>query len=267
MKSRKNKKMLVAVAMVLMIALVAGMGAMTYSKYITSGKTGEQTATAAKWGFVVTVNAENLFASDYKKDGANAVAKVDGSGNVVVNGTGTAKVVAPGTKGSMTINISGSAEVNAQLTIALAKDTTIKEIKYDDYYPIKWTLDDGSTTKEYDTLTEAIGALTTTTQVLAAGSTYNKDYTLSWEWPLVTATAGLNTTNRDVEDSLIGYKAAGIPWNDIVDPAQKGINGTYVGDYQLGTDASVATNYNSDTAIVTTMSFSLVVSVEQTQAS
>ena len=51
MKSRKNKKMLVAVAMILMIALVAGMGAMTYSKYITSGTTGEQTATAAKWGF------------------------------------------------------------------------------------------------------------------------------------------------------------------------------------------------------------------------
>ena len=258
MKSRKNKKILVAVAMVLMIALVAGMGAMTYSKYITSGKTGEQTATAAKWGFVVTVSAENLFGSDYKKDGA--VAKVDGSGAVVVNGTADAKVVAPGTTGSITINISGKAEVNAKLTIKIADGFTLKEIKYDTYNPVKWTLNDGSTTTKYDTLSDVVDALATS-QVLAAGTEYNKNYTLSWEWPIETATAGLNGTNRNVEDTLIGFKANGTPWNDVADPAQKGINGTYVGDYQIGSsDAEAAYN-----AIQTTMSLSLVVSVEQTQ--
>lgn len=255
MKSRKNKKMLVAVAMVLMIALVAGMGAMTYSRYITSGTTGEQTATAAKWGFVVTVNAENLFGSDYKKDGTNAVAKVDGSGKVVVNGTGEAKVVAPGTKGSMTISITGKAEVNAKLTIKRADGSELTEIKYGTYYPVKWTLNDGSTTTEYATLSELIEDLSTS-QVLAPSAVdYNKQYTLSWEWPLVTATAGLNTTNRDVEDTLIGFKANSTDWS--------AITGTYVGDYKIGTAADEATNYGSN--IETTMSFSLVVSVEQTQ--
>lgn len=253
MKTRKNKKMLVAVAMVLMIALVAGMGAMTYSKYITSGKTGEQTATAAKWGFVVTVNTENLFGSDYNKDGANAVAKVGGSGALVVNGTADAKVVAPGTTGSMTINISGKAEVNARLTIKKADDFELKEIKYDTYNPIKWTLTDGSTTTQYATLSDVINALSGTSQVLVAGTEYNKNYTLSWEWPLETTTTGLNGTNRNVEDTLIGFKANGTSWGDISE--------TYVGDYQIGS-ADTEAKYN---AIKTTMSFSLVVSVEQTQ--
>lgn len=255
MKLRKNKKILVAVAMVLMIALVAGMGAMTYSRYITSGKTGEQTATAAKWGFVVTVDADNLFASDYKKDGANAVAKVDDSGDIVVNGTADTKVVAPGTTGSMTINISGKAEVNAKLTIKKADGSALTEIKYGDYNPVKWTLNDGSTTTQYATLNEVINALSATSQVLAAGTEYNKNYTLSWEWPLETATTGLNGTNRNVEDTLIGFKANGTPWSDVAE--------TYVGDYQIGSDlADTEAVYN---AIQTTMSFSLVVSVEQTQ--
>ena len=262
MKLRKNKKILVAVAMVLMIALVAGMGAMTYSRYITSTTTGEQTATAAKWGFVVTVDADNLFGSDYKKDGANAVAKVDGTGDLVVNGTGDAKVVAPGTKGSMTISITGSAEVNARLTITA---DSIQEIYYkstdanvDDYYPVRWTITDGGSLNETGTLEEVIAALTGTSTVLAAGVTQNVTYTLSWEWALETAgTNSLNGTNRNVEDTLIGFKAAGKTWEDI--------NGKNVGTFQIGDTKEVDTDYASSTAIKTTMSFSLVVSVEQTQ--
>ena len=67
---RKNKKALVLVAMILMIGLVAGMGAMTYSRYISAGKVENVAATAAKWGFIVNVNADNVFGSDYDtKDG------------------------------------------------------------------------------------------------------------------------------------------------------------------------------------------------------
>ena len=61
----KGKKFLTMAATSLMACLVAGMGAMTYSKYITSDNTGTQQATAANWGFVVTVNADDLFASSF----------------------------------------------------------------------------------------------------------------------------------------------------------------------------------------------------------
>ena len=112
-KSRKSKKLLVVVAVILMLGLVVGMGAMTYSRYVTSGSTA-QTATAAKWGFVVTVSADDLFASDYTKaDGASLATKATGTGVAVHASTTGTNLVAPGTTGSMTITISGSAEVLA----------------------------------------------------------------------------------------------------------------------------------------------------------
>ena len=61
MNKTKNKKLFMVVAIVLMLGLVAGMGAMTYSRYATKYDAPPQSATAAKWGFVVTANAENLF--------------------------------------------------------------------------------------------------------------------------------------------------------------------------------------------------------------
>jgi hypothetical protein len=60
----KKKKSLVFVATALMLCLVVGMGAFTFAKYITSGNT-NQKATAAKWGFVVNVDADNLFGTKY----------------------------------------------------------------------------------------------------------------------------------------------------------------------------------------------------------
>ena len=61
-KTRNNKrKPLLVVALVLMVALVLGMGAMTYSRYISTAEMddGKTTATVAKWGYVVTINADN----------------------------------------------------------------------------------------------------------------------------------------------------------------------------------------------------------------
>ena len=62
----KNKKFLVIIATVLMACLVVGMGAMTYSRYISTTELPAQSATAAKWGYVITADASNLFGSDYK---------------------------------------------------------------------------------------------------------------------------------------------------------------------------------------------------------
>lgn len=251
----KNKKILVIIATALMACLVVGMGAMTYSRYITTGKTGEQSATAAQWGFVVTVNANNLFSSDYQSNGTGASATYNGSGDIVVNGTGDAKVVAPNTKGEMTITISGEAEVRAKLTIEQVAGTTLKEIFYDEYYPVVWTLKEGESVIKTGKLSEVITQLTGTTATLEPGTPYNKSYTLSWEWAFETGATDEEKLQNNVKDTLIGNKAYGTDWS--------ALEGTYIKTYQLGNDEKDI--YTAVDGINTTMSFSLSVSVEQVQ--
>ena len=67
MKILRNKKFLTVMAMVLMVAMVVGMGTMTYARYVTSASmTNPESATAAKWGYVLSINSENLFGKQYE---------------------------------------------------------------------------------------------------------------------------------------------------------------------------------------------------------
>lgn len=251
MKNKKSKKPLIVVAMILMIGLVAGMGAMTYSRYITSGTTGTQTATAAKWGFVVTVNATDLFATDYSvAEGATLATKVAENG-VAVKTKSTANIVAPGTTGSMTISISGSAEVLAKLSITTIGE--VNEIFLGDYYPVVWKLTDGGTFNVSGKLSDVLASLTGTSTTFSAGESYNINYTLSWEWPLETGATDDEKATNNAKDTLIGYKAEEKGYADIKD--------TYVGS-KLLSEVVTSENYG---AIVTEMSFNLQISVEQIQ--
>ncbi len=266
MKTRKNKKLLVVVAMVLMIGLVAGMGAMTYSRYITTGTT-SQNATAAKWGFVVNVQADSLFGTKYTGTTLSTVNEGAETGiTIKSNSEPATDVVAPGSTGSMTFSIEGTAEVKAQITITGDVDN---EIHYDDYYPVKWTLKKGAEIVDGCNgvkLSEIMSAINAGPVAIEAGEAADAEgtYTLSWAWALETAdVSGLNGANRNVEDSLIGYKSAGKPWDDVLDPAQKGINGTYVGNYKIGTTPAEETNYASN--IETAMIFTLSINIEQIQ--
>lgn len=246
-KNNRSKAVIIIVAMLLMVALVVGMGAMTYSKYITSGTTGDQTATAAKWGFVVTVNANNLLGKNYDK-GTGDLATIVTSEGVAVKASSSTNVVAPGTTGSMTITISGSAEVLAKLSIS--STSAISEIHFGDYYPVVWTLTEGSSTIARGKLETVIAKLKTTDTDanLTPGTTYEKNYTLTWEW------AFSNDEATSVKETLIGYKAAEKGYDDIKD--------LYVGTTQLSSIVATSDDYG---AIVTKMSFDLTVSVEQIQ--
>lgn len=250
-KKRKNRKPLIVVAMLLMVALVVGMGAMTYSRYVSSFNSGEQTATAAKWGYVITANTDNLFGDQYKKDGANATAKVDGSGAVVVDAVGTAKVVAPGTKGSMSIVINGVAEVLAKFTIKATVNDN-KQIKLGTYMPVKWTLkEDGAVLITGTDLATVLNG-TNGAKNLAPGTTLNnKTFTLEWEWVF-----GEDDTTVNNQDTVIGMKSAGVTWANAQNAILSG--GKKVTD--IVTDEA---GYN---AIVTELDFSLTVTLEQVQA-
>lgn len=212
MKTRKNKKLLVVVAMVLMIGLVAGMGAMTYSKYITTSSVPAETATAAKWNYVLSANATNLFGTQYKEGNADTVATTNEDGTVVVRSSSSAKVVAPGTSGSMTITVSGESEVLAQFKMQM----TCTEIKCATYAPIKWTLKKGEGALVTDvTLAEFLTKLNEQT-VIAEWNTnafkFATTYTISWKWALTEPTDATTKTTC-MYDTLIGYKAAGAAWN------------------------------------------------------
>ena len=94
---KKNKKLLAIIAVVLMIGLVAGMGAMTYARYISTVTTAPNQATAAKWGFVVNVDASNLFSTDYVKDGNYSKPTTTGHGVAIKAAN---QSLAPGSTGS-----------------------------------------------------------------------------------------------------------------------------------------------------------------------
>lgn len=196
--NKKTKKVILGVCMVLMIALVCGMGAMTYSKYITTADKGTQQATAAKWGFVITANTDNLFGTDYTKaEGASSATVVTENG-VAVKASSTGNVVAPGTSGSMTITVNGSAEVRAKLTISM---TNTSDIFYDTYYPIKWTtLKKGTTATTYTKLEDLSTALNETLTI-EAGSSEERNIEISWAW----AFDGQNDEN----DTMIGLLSNG----------------------------------------------------------
>ena len=205
----KKKKFLTVVATVLMACLVAAMGGMTYSKYITSTSTGAQQATAAKWGFVMTANTDNLFGKMY--DGADIVTE-DTTNGVSVKAKSNNFIVAPGTSGSMTIAISGTAEVKAQLSLKTSVTDALSEIYLasKDYHPVKWTLKNGGTELATGTLKQVLDKLSESdATVIKANEEYTKNYELSWEWPLTTG------ATNDIYDTMIGYKSYGRTWGEI----------------------------------------------------
>lgn len=233
-KTRKNKKIFMVVAMVLMVALVAAMGTMTYSKYISTANVPTQTATAAKWGFVVTANTNNLFGKQYNKN--ETTATVDGTGAVLVKAlTGaTTNIVAPGTSGSMTITVGGKAEVKAKFTIALAAG--FKEISATlsgtEYLPIKWTLKKNSSeVGTYDNLSALQTALEAQSIVIEAGAaSFDATYTISWAWAF---------SVNDEADTAIG-----------------------IATNEGATTATIGTNTYT---VASTLSFDLTATVEQIQ--
>lgn len=252
--NRKTKKLLAIVAMVLMVGLIAGMGAMTYAKYVTSASVPTQSATAAKWGFVITADADNLFGTDYDQtDATNKIATKVTTNGVAVNASGDTNVVAPGTTGSMTISVSGSAEVLAKLTVTVGSTT---DIALGDYKPVKWSITGtaAENTVTDGTLSEVLSALTkdvtgntdtTTTATISAGTSIDKSYTISWKWAF---------DGDNAKDTVIGYKA--------MDKSYSDIKTLTVGDSTVADVVATETAYN---AITTTVSFSLSISVEQIQ--
>lgn len=167
---------------------ILAMATLTFARYTTSDNVNKQ-ATVAKWGYVVTVNSDNLFGTHYGNPEGNYVT-VKENGTSIVS-SGSSNVIAPGSKGSMTIQITGQAEVLSSLTFSLSGDSadvvlTKTGDESNKYRPIKWTLNDGSNDLVKDaTLEQLKTALEGQSNTsIAANTPVNKSYTLSWAWAL-----------------------------------------------------------------------------------
>ena len=259
MKKQKQKKILVVAALALMIALVSGMGAMTYARYISSAKVDPQQATAAKWGFVVTADTSKLFSTDYTLVSGQYATPTTLDNGVAVNAHAdtVGNIVAPGTSGSMTISVSGVSEVLAKLTLKV--DDGSKDIKLDSHKPIKWTLNkkvgdsaaadvDGAVKVDFATLVTKLAA---ESAVIPAGTEKVVTYTISWVWEFDVDSA------TNIKDTIIGFKSAGVAYAAL--STTYDMNGAAYSTHISGD------NYNSADYISTTLSFSMSITVEQIQ--
>lgn len=183
----KNKKTVLTIAIALLLVLALALGGFTFARYISQGS-GSDTANVAKWGFVVKADTTDFFSSDYTKgEGDFAEAAEEAGSGVAVKAA--AKAVAPGTTGSFTFEISGTAEVKANISVALTGADIVLEAAAGGetytYNPIKFSLqkdsDEATEDLSFAELQEDLAALS---ENVAAGTAYSKAgvYTVTWEW-------------------------------------------------------------------------------------
>lgn len=210
-KTNRNTKLIILAIVLALVVLFLCIGGSTFAKYISSKNVPANQATVAKWGYVINANTDGLFGKNYSDtiiQGDAAAADTD-TAQLDVKATGS--VVAPGTKGSMTFGVTGSAEVLAKLELAFSvkSEVALKNGETVVHSPLKWTLKQGTTEVLKDkTLAEIKTGIDSISNVIEVGADVStQSYTLSWEWALGTDDDATATTNR--YDTLLGYAAMG----------------------------------------------------------
>lgn len=196
-QKKDNRKSIFVIGLLLLLVAVIGFGGYTLSKYVTK-KDASGSASVAKWGFTVSANATNLLGSEYKYDGTNSTVNAGGDKVTVKANTSAGNIVAPGTTGSMTFTIGGTAEVKATIAVDMKvtsdvvlkyKTTAAPEATPVEYYPVKWTLkktvgENTTTVVENRTLAQLKDDLATLNATVGAGEAYANaaTYTIEWAW-------------------------------------------------------------------------------------
>ena len=221
-QKKDNRKSIFVIGLLLLLVAVIGFGGYTLSKYVTD-KQASGNASVAKWGFTVTSDSANLLGSDYaynagksnsiKTDSTSATLTV--SASTPTSGT-RSNLVAPGTTGSMTFEIGGTAEVKATVDIDMTVNSDVV-LKYKtaaneptalEYNPVKWTLKKRNASGTYEvvenaahksfqnvTLAEIAAELNTYDETVDANGTYAHagSYTIEWVWDFEGGNDALDT--------------------------------------------------------------------------
>lgn len=225
---KKNKMMRLASAMMVLTLMSTSVISGTFAKYVTTNS-GSDSARVAKFGVQIDVNDNlGLFSTTYAKSDSSY------AGTLSVESTADDRVVAPGTKGSMTFKITGTPEVATRVSIefdasssaiqlpageytlpagyfeAAAKTVTTSST----YEPIKYYFG----TKAANTLVDDDYTMTLEQLKTAMNTEFNKDYdakhnfaetndgnyTLAWNWAFEDTTID----NVNFLDTYLGYEAA-----------------------------------------------------------
>lgn len=221
-QKKDNRKSVFVIALLLLLVAVIGFGGYTLSKYVTK-KSESGSASVAKWGYTIEAKADKLFGTKYTFDKTNSVVTDSNTKLTVEASDATTKKVAPGTTGSMTFSVKGTAEVLAQLSISM---TDVKDVKLvykkgtdgaeTEYTPVKWTLKKNDNVvsvklNESDLAeTELSGVslaaiqkgLATVSTITPNATTIDDTYTISWVWEFENKTAGATSEQKEETDSL-----------------------------------------------------------------
>lgn len=204
-KSKNGKRLaLILIAILLLVAIA--FGAYTYSRYVTQDS-GRGSANVARWGFSLNVTSEAettvsedgdpFFAQSYENDGEAGT-----SNTIAVAQSNRGNIVAPGTKGNAVFTVSGTAEVNAQISMAISKissDIYLTLVDADaagttiEYHPVRftlsqyssgnWTALDGFSNLSVEEMqTMLTGENATKIEVAANASATAYNFKLEWQW-------------------------------------------------------------------------------------
>lgn len=185
----KKIRNIFVVALVVLTVISMGNVAGTYAKY-TSNETGTDTARVAKWDVKFGNDATfafNLFDTILDTDGS---AETD-----VKDGKPTENIIAPGTKGEFSIDITNDSEVNADL-IASFKETNASSI------PLQYRLTYNGTVGNWEDSIEDLELPTNTYLPFGTGNTGT--IKIEWQWPYEKGADQTEIDANDVADTTLG---------------------------------------------------------------
>ena len=193
--NRKNNNSLKTFALLLLIVMLALiLIASTYAKYTTK-LTGSSDTTIAKWAWTINNNDVSKDDTEFTFDLFKTIKDTDGGTEADV----TTQKIAPGTKGSFSIEVTNASDVNAEysLTLTETKATAVSSANIE--YSIAGT-------DEATDWTNDIGTFNFTNTRLAIGA--SNEVVLYWRW------AFYDDANQDKADTLVGFAAAGATGNE-----------------------------------------------------
>lgn len=214
---RKNKMMRLASALLVAVLLTTCAISGTFAKYVTAD-TSADSARVAKWGVSVVASGDELFNNEYTDTTNGLTVKSEDDANVVAPGTSNTEFSAAG----LTFTIKGAPEVAVKITYDFeatediylgtgdyANDTTGDTTDSYNvgavYYPVVYTLTkDGVEVAQgnlaaIDTYFET---LTTSSTKIAANTTLDAVYVLTWAWDF-------GDSANNTKDTTLGNLAAG----------------------------------------------------------
>ncbi len=225
---KKNVIMRAACVVLVLTLLSTCMISGTFAKYVTKGPAATDSARVAEWG--VTIEATGVMFGDSYQDkvsGNAATAYVvdeDVDTITVQAKADNTNIVAPGTKGSLAaLNVTGTPEVDTQVTYVADLDLQKWTVEGAYYCPLVITIDDGegatpaevfdgatyASATEFEEAVEAAivakAARYHTNQDLSA---VNNDVQVSWEWPFEVGANADEIAANDAKDTALGNAAA-----------------------------------------------------------